>query len=415
MIKTVVFDIDGTMLDTSFSVFHSLRDTIVEIKNEHVELDRLHFALGIPGVSVLNELGIETAEGMRIWTKNVGKYTDTVSLFAGIADVIAELKAAGCNLGIITSKTREQYVAEFVPHGIAGYFDHVVCAGESRRPKPYPDPMNQFLELSGADPEETIYIGDTKYDLDCASGANVPFGLALWGTRNAASIHAQYYFNSPSDIPYQIGLADSGSSGDQWIKHAMELQFLAQGGITYSRDRFDIERFERIREISAEMLSSGSGYPKEHVKEIFCNEVGFQTPKLDTRAAIFQDNKILLVEELNGTWSLPGGWVDVNESIKSNTIKEVKEEAGLDVVPTLLIAVQDRNLHNTPVYAYGVTKVFVLCVAIDGEFKPNIETLRSDYFELGNLPQLAVEKNTAAQIELCFKASKADQWTTVFD
>lgn len=68
---------------------------------------------------------------------------------------------------------------------------------------------------------------------------------------------------------------------------------------------------------------------KKKVKELFCDEVGYQTPKLDTRVAIFREDKILLVKENNGTWSLPGGWVDVNVSVKENTIKEVKEEAGL--------------------------------------------------------------------------------------
>ena len=111
----------------------------------------------------------------------------------------------------------------------------------------------------------------------------------------------------------------------QWLEWAKELQFIAQGGLTYSKDVFDIERFERIREIAAEMLSLQSGIPIEKVKNLFCNETGFQTPKLDTRAAIFKDDKILLVKEKNGTWSLPGGWVDINQSIKTNTEKEVKE------------------------------------------------------------------------------------------
>ena len=95
--------------------------------------------------------------------------------------------------------------------------------------------------------------------------------------------------------------------------------------MTYSKDVFDIERFERIREIAAEMLSLQSGIPIEKVKNLFCNETGFQTPKLDTRAAIFKDDKILLVKEKNGTWSLPGGWVDINQSIKTNTEKEVRD------------------------------------------------------------------------------------------
>lgn len=200
-----------------------------------------------------------------------------------------------------------------------------------------------------------------------------------------------------------------------WLSLAMELQFIAQAGLTYSKDRFDLERFERIREISAEMLCLKTGDTLEHVKELFCNETGFQTPKLDTRAEIFQDNKILLVKENNGLWSLPGGWVDVNQSIKSNTIKEVKEEAGLDVIPIKLIALQDRNLHNTPVYAYGICKAFVLCELMGGEFEKNNETIASEYFSLEELPKLAEAKNTEAQIRMCFEAYKTENWQVLFD
>ena len=200
-----------------------------------------------------------------------------------------------------------------------------------------------------------------------------------------------------------------------WLKWAMELQFISQAGLTYSKDSFDIERFERIREISAEIMSFKSGLPVEEVKDLFCNEIGYQTPKLDTRAAIFENGKILLVQENDGKWALPGGWVDVLESIKTNTVKEVKEEAGLDVIPVRLIALQDRNKHNIPVYPYGVIKAFVLCEITGGEFTPNIETVKSEFFALGELPPLALEKNTEVQVNLCFDAYNSEGWETVFD
>ena len=141
---------------------------------------------------------------------------------------------------------------------------------------------------------------------------------------------------------------------ERWLEWAVELQSLAQAGLHYGKDVFDRERYERIREIAAEMVSHQSEIPVEKVKDLFCNETGYQTPKLDTRAAIFQDGKILLVKEKDGRWSLPGGWCDVNVSVGENTVKEVKEEAGLDVVAEKLIAVQDRARHNLPLYAYGV-------------------------------------------------------------
>lgn len=206
------------------------------------------------------------------------------------------------------------------------------------------------------------------------------------------------------------------SKNEQWLQWAVELQSLAQAGLTYGKDIFDRERYARIREISAEILSHMSDIPVESVKTIFCNETGYQTPKLDTRAAVFKDDKILLVRENTGKWSLPGGWCDVNISVGENTVKEVKEESGLDVTADSIIAVQDRAKHNLPIYAYGICKIFVLCSLVGGSFQENPETTGYDYFAADHLPDLAAEKNTAEQILMCFDAFHAgDAWKTYFD
>lgn len=202
---------------------------------------------------------------------------------------------------------------------------------------------------------------------------------------------------------------------EKWLQWAVELQSLAQAGLTYGKDAYDLERYQRIREISAEIVSHMADIPVETVKGLFCNESGYQTPKLDTRAAIFQDGKILLVRENDGRWSLPGGWCEVNLSVGENTVKEVKEEAGLDVTAGRIIAVQDRAKHNLPVYAYGVCKVFIQCAVTGGQFEKNIETTECRYFSPDELPELAEEKNTAEQIRLCFAAYHSDDWRTQFD
>ena len=202
---------------------------------------------------------------------------------------------------------------------------------------------------------------------------------------------------------------------ETWLSWAVELQSLAQAGLTYGKDIYDRERYTRIREIAAEMVAHQTQLPVEKVTELFCSESGYQTPKLDTRAAIFREDRILLVKERDGKWSLPGGWVDVDLSVKESAIKEVKEEAGLDVSADLVIAVQDREKHNRPVYAHKICKVFVLCSVLGGEFAPNSETTESAYFPLDALPELAEAKNTAQQIKMCFDAYHAEHWTTVFD
>ena len=202
---------------------------------------------------------------------------------------------------------------------------------------------------------------------------------------------------------------------NKWVQWAVELQSLAQAGLTYGKDAFDLQRYQRIRDISAQMMSHMTEIPLDRVKDLFCGDRGYQTPKLDTRAAIFEDGKILLVRERDGRWSLPGGWVDMDISVGENVLKEVREEAGLTVTAEKVIAVQDRAKHNLPVYAYGVCKVFVQCAVVCGAFEENLETTESGYFSLEELPELAEEKNTKEQIALCFQAYHAENWKTLLD
>lgn len=129
------------------------------------------------------------------------------------------------------------------------------------------------------------------------------------------------------------------------------------------------------------------------------------------------DRKILLVHENNGTWSLPGGWCDVDQSVSSNTKKEVEEEAGLIVTPERIIAVQDWRKHNVVNFAYGVVKIFVLCKYDGfGQFSENIETSEMGFFGKDELPDnLAIEKCTLDQIRMCFEAYENPQTPTLFD
>ncbi len=202
---------------------------------------------------------------------------------------------------------------------------------------------------------------------------------------------------------------------DKIVSWAAELQSHAQAGLFYSKDPFDLERYRRIRALAAEMMAERTGLDREKVCGLFCNDTGYQTPKVDTRAAIFQDGKILLVQEQNGKWALPGGWCEYNLSPAENAVKEVKEEAGLDAAVKMLIAVQDRDKHNTPAYAYGVVKIFYLCESLGGCFAENIETMGSGYFPEDGLPPLAEEKCSAEQVQMCFRAYEADAWTAQFD
>ncbi len=413
--KHIVFDIDGTLIDTEYAILHSLQKTLEKTLNKRIDIYNLRFALGIPGESTLEKLGVDNISlTLKLWNANMKEFKDKINVFKDIDLVLKALKSAGYKLGIVTSKTKEEFINDFSCFEINTYFDIVVCADDTKRRKPFPDPLIKYMELAKVEKHEVIYIGDTQYDMNCAYSSQVDFALAAWGA-NDKSIKANYYLNKPTDLLAVLFSNNNKVDFPKWLSWAMELQFIGQVGLEYSKDSFDRERFQRIRELSAEILSNYTDYSIEKINDIFCNETGFQTPKMDTRAAIFSDDKILLVKEVDGRWSLPGGWVDVNESVYSNTIKEVKEEAGLNVIPIKIIAVQDRNKHNYPVYAYGVCKVFVLCESKGGNFKENIETIDCKYFSIDNLPNLALEKNTVDQIKMCFASNYTEKWEALFD
>ena len=203
---------------------------------------------------------------------------------------------------------------------------------------------------------------------------------------------------------------------DKWLDFAIRIQSIVQAGLQYGKDQYDKERYGELRKIAAEMVSEKTDISVEKVYDLFCNETGYQTPKVDTRAAVFMDDKILLVHENNGTWSLPGGWCDVDQSIASNTEKEVKEEAGFTVKAEKLIAVQDWRKHNVTNYAYGVVKAFVMCRYESGNFEKNIETTEIAFFGKDEIPDhLAVEKCTREQIIMCFEAYEKPEMPTLFD
>ena len=123
----------------------------------------------------------------------------------------------------------------------------------------------------------------------------------------------------------------------QWLAWAKEVQAIAQNGLAYASDRpFDAQRYERLQEIAAEMMASQTNLDDEQILAIFRHETGYATPKVDARGVVFKDNKILLVQELDGTWSLPGGWIDVNESPREAVAREIWEESGYESRPMKL-------------------------------------------------------------------------------
>ncbi len=416
MKKHFIFDVDGTLVDSQESVLSSMQEMLKQQTGRWMEREELLFTLGIPGADALRLLHVPEEKieaAMEQWLGLTPKYRDLIHVFPGIWETLTQLRRRGCHLGIVTSRTRAEYEEDVAHFGLSDWFDTIVCADDTRGHKPQGDPVREYLRRMGADPGEAVYIGDTVYDMQCAADAGVEGALALWGCASARHIRADYYLSQPAAVTETFFMQED--VGGRWLKWAKELQFIAQAGVTYSHDPFDRERFERIRQMAAEMVSGGTGEDFGKVEGLFRQQCGYQTPKLDTRAAVFEEGKILLVQENDGRWALPGGWQDEDQTVYGNTVKEVWEEAGITVAPVRLIALQDHRRRNTPPNLFNICKVFVLCEPVEGEFRENIETLQCGWFGKEELPPLALEKTTKEQIEMCYAAAGDKHWVTLFD
>jgi ADP-ribose pyrophosphatase YjhB (NUDIX family) len=203
---------------------------------------------------------------------------------------------------------------------------------------------------------------------------------------------------------------------EKWLFWASELQSIAQAGLTFCENNYDRERYEKIRNIVIEILHEYTETDHKKIRELFASETGYQTPKVDIRASVFKDNKILMVKEkVDGAWALPGGWADVNSSVSESAIRECKEEAGALVKPKRIIAIHMGNKHNNHNFPFTIYKIFVECELVENSFKENTETLDAQFFEADKLPELSFERNTPDQIKMCFEAKPCKVFETIFD
>lgn len=185
----------------------------------------------------------------------------------------------------------------------------------------------------------------------------------------------------------------------KWLQWISEMQAIAQNGLTYCHNEFDKERYVRLREIAAELAVYSSEHAYEALNLRFSLEQGYATPKLDIRAFILKENKLLLVKErADGLWTLPGGWADVNESPSEAVIRETKEETGFNVSAKRLLALWDGQKHDHPLHWPHTYKCFFHCELISGTATENLEISAIDFFAMDNLPPLSTPRVTQKQL-----------------
>ncbi|WP_110597677.1 NUDIX hydrolase [Salinicola lusitanus] len=204
---------------------------------------------------------------------------------------------------------------------------------------------------------------------------------------------------------------------DQWLAWAKRLAALADTGLHYCRDKFDRERYEEVAEISASMMSALGDIPIGHVNLALGEGKGHVTPKIDVRAAIIDDGRILLVrEKMDGRWTMPGGYAEVGLSAAENTIKEVWEEAGVKVEAKRLYAVRHKAKHAYPADVLDFYKLFFLCERLDAApLDPGHEVHDAAYFSPTALPPLSEPRVIARDIEDAFAFHAQPQRPTIID
>ncbi|WP_256760500.1 HAD family hydrolase [Cohnella sp. WQ 127256] len=201
MYTCIIFDVDGTIINTEKAVIGSLQKTLKEVTGREYGHDELTFVLGVPGSTALPMLGIHNVDEINDkWNGYMKEYYGDIHIYEGIDSVLKTLNEAKMMTGIVTSKTNQELEEDFVPFGLMDLLPFRVTADDTLKHKPNPEPILKFLELSGANKSEAIYIGDTVYDRDCAAAAGVDFALAAWGAHSPDEIEARYKFNEPVDI-----------------------------------------------------------------------------------------------------------------------------------------------------------------------------------------------------------------------
>ncbi|MFC5652721.1 NUDIX hydrolase [Paenibacillus solisilvae] len=194
----------------------------------------------------------------------------------------------------------------------------------------------------------------------------------------------------------------------KWLEWAKQIQSISQAGLAYSKDIYDLDRFEQLRNLSIEIMNTYTDVEIDKIKTLFASETGYATPKVDVRGVVFHEGKILMVKErLDNAWALPGGWADIGLSPKEVVVKEIQEESGYIVKPIRLLGILDKKFHHHPPSPFHVYKIFIHCEITGGEATGGMETLEAGFFDEDHLPELSVERNTEQQIKSLFLQMKS--------
>ena len=201
-----------------------------------------------------------------------------------------------------------------------------------------------------------------------------------------------------------------------WLKWAREVQAIGQTGFYFSTNDFDRQRYQRLIDLASEMMSGATGLPGDEFNKDFLMQTGYATPKVDVRAAVFRDQQVLLVrEQQDGRWSMPGGYADVNEPPARMVEREAWEESGYRVRACKVVGVYESNHDRQPVLVYHAYKIVFLCELVGGEARTSYETQAVEFFPLDDLPELSPNRTQPRFIQEAYAHLREPHRPAAFD
>jgi ADP-ribose pyrophosphatase YjhB (NUDIX family) len=200
------------------------------------------------------------------------------------------------------------------------------------------------------------------------------------------------------------------------LEWARKVQAIAQTGLAFTRDPYDRERYTELAELVATLLARELAIPVGAARELWAGEHGYATPKVDVRGGLFVDERVLLVRErADGRWTLPGGWVDVNDAPSEAVAREILEESGYRARALKLAALIDKNRHPHPPGVHHIYKLFFVCELLGGSPAASRETDAVEFFPVQALPPLSTGRVLASQIERLYQHWLDPSLPTDFD
>lgn len=401
-LKGVIFDLDGTLTDTLPVCIAAFRKALEPLANRSISDAEIIDSFGPSEEGIVGALVPGWfEEGMAAYLRYYDELLNECGgPFDGVVELLDDLRKAGLRLALVTGKGQGSTQLTLTRFGLDRYFTDVEIG--SPRGIVKADRIRDVLGRWGMASDEAAYVGDAPSDVAAAREAGVPVVAAAW----AGGADPDRYREVPPDLiasrivdllAYVKGRMAGGQTSV--AAAAQRLQAIAQTGLAFTKDRYDVERYQMLREIAVELMQASGVPDAAALRDSFARQIGYATPKVDVRAIVVRQGRVLLVKEAqDGEWSLPGGWADVGDRPSQAVEREVWEETGLKVEAERLLGLWDRNLHGHPPYPFHVYKLIFLCREVGGELTRSIDSLDLEFFAPDRLPSLSLTRVVVEEI-----------------